>query len=67
VPRRDGEAQSGRAAAAVCEGRLRRRQQPAMRTLEVIFFSAISTTPSFARHPMAAPAFEIASIAYSTW
>lgn len=36
-------------------------------TLDVIFFSAMSTTPSFARHPMAAPAFEMASIAYSTW
>jgi hypothetical protein len=33
----------------------------------VIFFSAIKAIPSFERIPIAAPAFEIASIAYSTW
>jgi hypothetical protein len=35
--------------------------------LDVIFFSAIKTTPSAARQPIAAPALEMASIAYSTW
>lgn len=37
------------------------------RTFEVTFFSATSTTPSFASNPIAAPAFEMASMAYSTW
>lgn len=36
-------------------------------TFDVIFFSAISTTPSFAKMPIAAPALEMASMAYSTW
>jgi hypothetical protein len=36
-------------------------------SLDVTSFSAASTTPSLARIPSAAPACEIASIAYSTW
>jgi hypothetical protein len=35
--------------------------------LDVILFSAAKTTPSVARIPTAAPALEIASMAYSTW
>lgn len=35
-------------------------------TLDVIRFSAASTTPSLASTPMADPALEMASIAYST-
>jgi hypothetical protein len=35
--------------------------------LDVIRFSATSTTPSLARMPIAAPALEMASMAYSTW
>lgn len=37
------------------------------KSLEVTFFSAAMTTPSLARMPRAIPAWEIASIAYSTW
>ena len=33
----------------------------------MIRFSAASTTPSAASTPMADPALEMASIAYSTW
>ena len=33
----------------------------------MIFFSAASTTPSVAKTPSAEPAFEMASMAYSTW
>ena len=36
-------------------------------SLEESFFSAASTMPSEARIPIAVPACEIASIAYSTW
>lgn len=36
-------------------------------TFDVMRFSAASTTPSTARTPIAAPALEIASMAYSTW
>ena len=36
-------------------------------TLDVIFFSAARTTPSLAKMPTAAPALDMASIAYSTW
>ena len=36
-------------------------------TLDVIRFSAASTTPSLASTPSAAPALLMASIAYSTW
>ena len=32
-----------------------------------VFFSAAMTMPSDARMPMAVPACEIASMAYSTW
>lgn len=39
---------------------------PPLRTLDVIRFSAASTTPSRARTPTAAPALEMASMAYST-
>ena len=35
-------------------------------SLDEIFFSAARTTPSVPRIPMAVPACEIASIAYST-
>ncbi len=34
---------------------------------DVIFFSHASTIPSDARMPSAVPAWEIASMAYSTW
>ena len=36
-------------------------------TFDVMRFSAARTTPSTASTPMAAPALEIASMAYSTW
>ena len=36
------------------------------RTLDMIFFSAASTTPSFDNTPTAAPAWLMASMAYST-
>ena len=39
----------------------------ASRSLEVIFFSAASTTPCEVSTPTAEPALLIASIAYSTW
>lgn len=47
---------------------LRRDQANVMgsATFDVIFFSAANTTPSFVKTPRAAPAFETASIAYST-
>ena len=41
------------------------RAAPRART--VSFFSAASTMPSEARIPMAVPACEMASMAYSTW
>lgn len=37
------------------------------RSLDVIFFSTASTIPSLPRIPTQIPAWEIASIAYSTW
>ena len=37
------------------------------RTFDVMRLSAARTTPSTASTPMAAPALDIASMAYSTW
>jgi len=36
-------------------------------SLDVSFFSAASTIPSDAKMPIAVPACELASMAYSTW
>lgn len=48
--------------------RLQRGWQPSiMLTFDVMRFSAARTTPSLARTPRAAPALEMASMAYSTW
>ena len=44
-----------------------KRQKNHLLTLDVIRFSAASTTPSLASTPSAAPALLMASMAYSTW